>query len=148
MHSVLDTIRMDPLFADTANYDFTLPAGSPLLTFGTDGKPIGDPRWGTNFVEAIEPQESATPTRFALEPVYPNPFNPSTNFSFSLTVGGLTELAVYDLCGKEVGRVVNEYLAAGDYRFTFDGCHLKSGIYFCRLTSAGNTSTRKMVLLK
>lgn len=148
MHTVRDTIRMDPQFADTANYDFTLPAGSSLLTYGTDGKPIGDPRWGTNYVGVVKPQITNQPTKFALAPVYPNPFNPTTNLSFSLPVSGSTTLTVFDLRGNEVSRLVNEYLAAGDYSFTFDGGQFKSGVYLCRLTAAGNTSTRKMVLLK
>jgi hypothetical protein len=148
MHSVLDTIRMDPQFADTANYDFTLPAGSPLLTFGTDGKPIGDPRWGTNYVGTVKPDNANLPTRFTLAPVYPNPFNPTANINFSLPLGSQTKLAIYDLRGNEVSRILNAYLEAGEHHFAFDGSHLKSGIYFCRLTAAGQTISRKMVLLK
>ncbi|MBO8131048.1 MAG: DUF5123 domain-containing protein [Candidatus Marinimicrobia bacterium] len=40
-----DTIRMDPAFYKPDLLDFTLPISSPLLTAGTDDKPIGDPRW-------------------------------------------------------------------------------------------------------
>ena len=148
MHTVRDTIRMDPQFADTNNYDFTLPAGSPLLTFGTDGKPIGDPRWGTNYVNAIQPQTENLPAEFALAPVYPNPFNPTATVSFSLPVGGLTKLVVYDLQGREVRAMVNEHLNAGEYHFSFDGSGLQSGVYLCRLIFQGQISTRKMVLLK
>ena len=43
--TVSDTMHVDPMFADAANADFTLPGDSPLLTFGDDGGPIGDPRW-------------------------------------------------------------------------------------------------------
>jgi len=39
-------------------------------------------------------------------------------------------------------------LTAGEYRFAFDGSHLQSGIYLCRLTAGKLTNTRKMVLLK
>ncbi len=148
MHTVRDTIRMDPQFADTNNYDFTLPVGSPLLTYGTDGKPIGDPRWGTNYVNAVQPQPENLPAEFGLAPVYPNPFNPTATVSFSLPAGGLTKLAIYDLWGREVRVVVNEYLNAGEYHFTFDGSRLQSGVYVCRLTAQGHITTRKMVLLK
>jgi len=44
--------------------------------------------------------------------------------------------------------VVNEYLNAGEYHFTFDGSRLQSGVYVCRLTAQGHITTRKMVLLK
>ncbi len=148
MHTVRDTIRMDPLFADAANYDFTLPVGSTLLTYGTDGKPIGDPRWGTNYVDAVKPEKDAVPAKFTLAPVYPNPFNPTTNLSFSLAQSGFVSLAVYDLRGVEVSRIMNESLPAGDYHFNFDGRNLNSGVYICRLTAGGKTLSHKMVLIK
>ena len=147
MHTVRDTIRMDPQFADTNNYDFTLPVGSPLLTFGTDGKPIGDPRWGTNYV-ALKPAVENIPAKFGLASIYPNPFNPTTTISFGLAENDFTTLAIYDLRGNLVSQIVNEYLTAGEYRFAFDGSHLQSGIYLCRLTAGKLTNTRKMVLLK
>lgn len=147
MHTVRDTLRMDPQFLDTLSYDFTLPVGSPLLTYGKDGKPIGDPRWGTNYV-AIKPQTEIVPVKFALALVYPNPFNPTTILSFNLPASGVVKLTVYDLRGNEVAVLVNENLPAGEYRYTFDGSHLKSGVYLCRLSAPGHTSTRKMVLLK
>jgi len=148
MHTVRDTICLDPQFADTNNFDFTLPAGSPLLTYGTDGKPIGDPRWGTNYVNAVQPPFEDLPGKFALAPVYPNPFNPTATLSFRLPVSSLTQLAIYDLRGREIRMMVNEYLTAGEYSFAFDGSRLQAGVYICRLTTQGHTSTRKMVLLK
>jgi hypothetical protein len=121
---------------------------STLLTYGTDGKPIGDPRWGTNYVDAVKPEKDAVPAKFTLAPVYPNPFNPTTNLSFSLAQSGFVSLAVYDLRGVEVSRIMNESLPAGDYHFNFDGRNLNSGVYICRLTAGGKTLSRKMVLIK
>lgn len=46
--TVSDTVHLDPGFADADNGDFTLPAGSALLTFADDGGAIGDPRWNPN----------------------------------------------------------------------------------------------------
>jgi len=43
--TVSDTLWADPGFADAANADFSLPTGSPLLTFADDGGAVGDPRW-------------------------------------------------------------------------------------------------------
>jgi len=43
--TVTDTVHMDPDFKDASTGDFTLPTTSTLLTFGTDGGAIGDPRW-------------------------------------------------------------------------------------------------------
>jgi len=146
-HTVHDTIRMDPQFADADNYDFTLPAGSPLLTFGTDGKPIGDPRWGTNYVNT-HPDHGEQPFAFALHPNYPNPFNPRTTLVFSLPQAGWTTLKVYDVQGRERSALVNAFLPGGLHRLAFDGSHLPSGVYFCQLKALNQTQIRKILLMK
>jgi hypothetical protein len=67
---------------------------------------------------------------------FPNPFNPSTVISYSV-VGtqkfAFVQLKVYDILGREVKTLVNEYKAPGKYNVTFDGKDLSSGVYFCRL---------------
>lgn len=50
-----DTVTLDPLFRDPARGDFTLPAGSRLRSFGTDGGAIGDPRWTSGTVRLARP---------------------------------------------------------------------------------------------
>ncbi len=51
--TVTDTINIDPQFADAANGDFSLPAGSTLLTFADDGGAIGDAMWAPAVVEPV-----------------------------------------------------------------------------------------------
>ena len=146
-HPVSDTINADPAFADPDNGDFTLPVGSPLLTFGSDGKSIGDPRWAVNEPVAVEPVEKAAKD-FALHQNYPNPFNPSTTISFRIKQSGLTTMTVYDLLGREIAQPVNAVLEAGIHRVTFDASALHSGVYFYKLQSAGQTLIRKMTFLE
>lgn len=43
--TVSDTLHVDPMFADAANADFSIPESSPLMSFADDGGAIGDPRW-------------------------------------------------------------------------------------------------------
>lgn len=94
------------------------------------------------------------PTHFALEQNYPNPFNPSTTIRYALPARSHVTLAVYNVVGQEVKRLVDETKEAGYYQFVWkaDG---SSGIYFIRLTAANsNTSsssfvqTQKVLLLK
>ncbi len=85
---------------------------------------------------------------FKLEGNFPNPFNPETSIRFSLPADGEASLAVFDLNGREVARLVNGPLAAGEHSVTFSAGNLPSGAYFCRLSFGGMTSTRKMVLMK
>lgn len=145
-HSVADTLRMYPDFADTSNGDFTLPWKSPTFTMGTDGGPIGDPRWTDNSV-AIDNNEKIA-EEFQLEQNYPNPFNPTTMIAFQLAKSANTTLTVYDVLGHEIDVMVNETLSAGIHRFNFDATALHSGVYFYRLTSGNMSLTRKMMLIK
>ncbi len=145
---VADTVTMDPQFADPENGDFTLPSGSSLLTFGTDGKAIGDPRWATNAPTAVDGQQSAQPLTYSLDQNYPNPFNPSTSISFTLKKSGMTTLEVYNILGSRVATLINRNLSAGSHNINFNAENLPSGVYLYKLSSGNIVLTKKMVLLK
>ncbi len=83
-----------------------------------------------------------------LDQNYPNPFNNQTTIYYSLENEGLTNLSVYDVSGRKVQTIINEFLPSGTYSTSFDGNGLSSGIYFYILKSNGNILTRKMTLLK
>ncbi|MDQ7817633.1 MAG: M1 family aminopeptidase [Melioribacteraceae bacterium] len=92
--------------------------------------------------------EESLPTEFALFQNYPNPFNPNTVISFKLPVGSFTQLKVFDILGREVAKLVDEYKQAGSYVETFHETSLPGGIYFYSLKAGNYSSTKKMVLLK
>ena len=87
---------------------------------------------------------------------YPNPFNPRTNFSFSLDQSDRVTLAVFDLRGRKVATIVDAVLPAGQYdqQYKWDGVDdrgapVNSGAYFYRLTTgSGFSESGKMMLLK
>ncbi len=79
---------------------------------------------------------------------YPNPFNPSTNISYNLSIGGHVILKVYDVLGREVKTLVNEDESAGYHVAVFDASRLASGVYLYRLTAPGITQVKKMVVTK
>ncbi len=113
----------------------------------------------------IEQQENL-PSEYILSQNYPNPFNPETTISYTIpsNVKGETikvTLKVFDVLGREVATLVNEYKQAGNYNVSFNvetcrGKSLPSGVYFYRLQagdpSAGSgqgfVQTKKMLLLK
>ena len=86
--------------------------------------------------------------QFKLYPNYPNPFNPSTQISFSLAEHGATTLRIYDLLGREVATLINGQLASGYHTVNFIGSGLSSGIYFVRLVQGSNTQTHTITLVK
>lgn len=90
----------------------------------------------------------ATPKEFTLTQNYPNPFNPTTTIHFTLPQSGVVSLKVFDMLGREVETLVNEYRSAGAHQVNFNTSSLTSGVYFYRLESAGKTAIQKMLLLK
>ncbi|MFZ1730612.1 MAG: T9SS type A sorting domain-containing protein [Bacteroidota bacterium] len=99
---------------------------------------------GTASVEQLD----ATPGDFSLSQNYPNPFNPSTEITFTLPQAGQTVLRVYNILGKEVASLVNEFVTAGTHRVNFDASVLPSGVYIYRLESGSFSTARKMMLSK
>ena len=85
---------------------------------------------------------------FQLSQNYPNPFNPATNIQFTIQNSGHVNLKVYDVLGREVKNIVNEFKQAGSYIVSFDGSELSSGIYFYRLESGDFVQVKRMILLK
>ena len=88
------------------------------------------------------------PSSYTLEQNYPNPFNPSTEINYALPAGGQVELKVFDLNGREIDVLVQEYQPAGSHRLHLDGSHMDSGIYIYTLSTDDVHLTRKMILLK
>ena len=81
-----------------------------------------------------------------LYPNYPNPFNTSTQISFSLDKPGPVHVAVYDILGREVRVLADEFRGTGLHTVSFEAENLASGLYFYRLR-ADNTTYQQTLLL-
>ena len=96
--------------------------------------------------------EINSPTKFSLEQNYPNPFNPSTSIHYSIRSGQFVTLKVYDVLGKEVATLVDEYRDAGSYEVEFkssvSSLQLASGIYYYQLIAGDFSQSKKMILMK
>ncbi|MBL8017392.1 MAG: T9SS type A sorting domain-containing protein [Ignavibacteria bacterium] len=92
------------------------------------------------------------PTDFKISQNYPNPSNPKCKIDYEIPFDGRVSIKVYDLLGKEVTSLVNEYKTADFYTAEFDGSNLASGMYFYRIIAEGGnktfTKTLKMALVK
>lgn len=96
----------------------------------------------------IQEVSRAVPESYTLAQNFPNPFNPSTTISFTIPEGGMTKVRVYDLLGREVATLVNEYLLPGTYKTQFAASQFGSGTYVYTLTSGNFHVSRKMLLVK
>lgn len=76
---------------------------------------------------------------------HPNPFRQNNTITFQLVTGGPTQLAAYDMTGKQVAVLVNGRLAAGTHRTNLKPDALPAGVYLLRLVNNGKTITHKLV---
>ncbi len=89
------------------------------------------------------------PETFTLAQNFPNPFNPTTTFTFAMPESAPVRLSIFDLNGRQVAELINEELPAGRYEIPFDASNLASGVYLYRLAAGQSfTQTRKMMLIK
>jgi len=79
---------------------------------------------------------------------YPNPFNPSTTINYQLPKDGFVTLIIYDILGREVKTLVNEYKAQGRYEVNFNAGNLASGVYIYRIKVNDFSSAKKLLLMK
>ncbi|MGE5496530.1 MAG: carboxypeptidase regulatory-like domain-containing protein, partial [Syntrophothermus sp.] len=98
--------------------------------------------------EVKQKEKPVIPQESRLIGNYPNPFNPSTRISFSLSKPVFTNLAVYNLLGQEVEVLVKEWLNAGTYDVEFSGARLPSGIYIYKMQAGEYSDLKKMILVK
>lgn len=92
--------------------------------------------------------ENNTPKSFSLSQNYPNPFNPSTSIKFNIPGGYNVKLLIYDVTGRIVSTLIDQYLDAGSYNINFTTNNLASGIYFYQLTAGNYREVKKMTLVK
>jgi hypothetical protein len=93
------------------------------------------------------------PESFRLAQNYPNPFNAETRIRFDLPTASHVELSVYDLLGRRINVLLDNFLPAGSHQVNWDGRSgdgqvLATGVYFYRLRAEGFDETKKMLLMK
>jgi hypothetical protein len=88
------------------------------------------------------------PYEFRLNQNYPNPFNSSTVIGYSLSRSGETVIKLYDMLGREIKTIFSGYSAGGEHKIYFNAGSLASGTYIYKLTSAGISISKKMLLVK
>ncbi|UCC79083.1 MAG: T9SS type A sorting domain-containing protein [Candidatus Zixiibacteriota bacterium] len=167
----IGNISVDPLFRNPDSCDFHLTAtycgdsvDSPCIDAGDPNiiDSLLDCSWGLggirsdmgaygggdSLITAIFDDLPSIPDNFKLLQNYPNPFNARTAIKFILPEPQEVNLTVYDLLGRQIEVLVDEYREAGVHKITFDASSFSSGVYFYRLWAADVVETKRMVLLK
>jgi hypothetical protein len=91
---------------------------------------------------------------FGLKAASPNPFAETTSIAYSVpTGGGLVDIIIYDVNGREVCSLVRERMDGGAGIAVWNGFdnageRVASGVYFARLDIDGLTASGKLMMLK
>jgi hypothetical protein len=88
------------------------------------------------------------PEQFALGQNYPNPFNPTTNIEFAIPQAGAVTIRIFDVSGKQVGTLVDEFMQPGRYTLPWNAQNLASGVYIYKMESGSFVQTNTMLLIK
>ncbi len=141
-------------------YSFPLPAGEHevkwyMVRTSSSYPEVIDRVWIDDVVfpqnaviTSIASNVTDTPNSFSLSRNYPNPFNPSTVFSYDLPTPSETKLTVFDVLGRQVSILASGMHPAGTHEVTFDATGLPPGVYFCRLQAGDYVETRSAVLIR
>ncbi|MCB0728086.1 MAG: T9SS type A sorting domain-containing protein [Ignavibacteriae bacterium] len=125
---------INPIYDDEYDTEGDNPSNRPLAIIFEDKNNIN--------INSLKPIE------YSLIQNYPNPFNPSTTIQYSIPKDVWVNIRVYDISGREVTTLVNEYKTSGNYSTRFDGNNLASGIYYYRIDAGEFKDSKKMLLIK
>ena len=144
--SILEFARTGEVVEDT----FSLKLGNGIQDIGIYYKLID----GTKKIVqkgTINVNGSILPTKVALYPAYPNPFNPITTIRFDIPeveMRLIATLHIYDIRGRLVETLVNGLMFPGTYAVQWQADGFASGMYFARLRYGKEMKTQKILLLK
>lgn len=93
-------------------------------------------------------RENAVPRNFAIKAIRPNPFNSSSEISYSLDKPTQVKIHVWDITGRLIETLVDRFSDAGNYRVVFMRTDIPSGNYIVELSDGERSLTKEMVLMK
>ena len=73
------------------------------------------------------------PDEFGISKIFPNPFNPITQIQYELTQFGLISIKIYDIQGRVVDQLMNEYQSPGHYSLNWNAVNHASGMYIVEM---------------
>ena len=119
--------------------------------FAQDGAERDSLSWMINVVDpnSVNSQDHGIlPNTMTLYPPAPNPFNSVTTVRYYLPTASDVKLSLFDVNGRLVMDLVDGHRAVGEHSVVIDGNELVSGVYFVRMGTGAQFTTRKLLLLK
>ena len=88
------------------------------------------------------------PMEYILYNIYPNPFNSVTNIIYGLSEYTNVQIVIFDLTGKQIESLVNEFQIVGYHSVDWNANKYPSGMYFVKMIAVDYISTQKLMLVK
>ena len=130
--------NFDGVLDDTRIYDYALSVQEILSLYDIQ-------------TSALTGNDAVSPREYCLQQNFPNPFNPTTTIRFTVPVAAARtpiRLEIVDVLGRTIDRLIDGEMNPGLHVVVWHAGWFPSGVYYCRLTMASGTQTRKMVLLR
>ena len=123
---------------DVVEYSETVPFTSNMIV-GDGFSPLG---------LSAEKGNTLVPDEYSISNAYPNPFNPTTEFTYSMPEEGMVNISVYDISGRLVVEIVNGWKNAGVYPGIWNAQDIASGIYMINISINEFHDIQKIMLVK
>jgi glycosidase len=152
VNDIYNGTSIQTLGSDLSSFNVSLSSyGSAIYTISTQEEVAVIPPLPP--IVSVENEVASVPDEYNLFQNYPNPFNPSTTIRYSILNPSDVSIIVYDVLGREVNTLANEFKENGTFQVTWNGDDdfrnkVSSGIYFYRIKAGTFVKTKKMILLK
>lgn len=93
-------------------------------------------------------QQTLLPADPEIDPVFPNPFNPSTRIGFRLPEAAFVTVRIADVLGREVVTLLHEHRAAGEHAVDWNASRCTAGTYIASVIVNGVHFSQRLILLK
>ncbi|MBN2610132.1 MAG: T9SS type A sorting domain-containing protein [Bacteroidales bacterium] len=132
--------------------DLSYSAESVSYTAGDDGFPVGDLNYFPELKAQWESGYSSIRHKKNINTGYlrnyPNPFTGTTTITYTNHAASDVSLVVYDITGRIISELVNEFQTSGTHKILFDASELPEGAYFYKLSQGSSVSVGKMIMMK
>ncbi|NOQ23319.1 MAG: T9SS type A sorting domain-containing protein [Candidatus Aegiribacteria sp.] len=154
----IGNINDTPMFVNATIDDYHLQFGSPCIDAGDPASPpdpdgtradMGALYYNqTGIGGAVNPSSA-----FEMYPASPNPFSSVVDISCSLPDDGNLRIIVYDIMGREVFTLIDQFSTSGIHSVMWDGRNssgerVESGVYFCRCEFDGAAQSKQLILIE
>jgi len=106
------------------------------------------PRLEIAYTNTNNTFDNSHPYSYSLLQNFPNPFNSTTTIFYELPEPSFVTISIYDIRGKLIKTLVNEYKLAGYQSAIWEPKGISSGIYIYKIDSGKYSNVKKCLLVK